>query len=644
MKDTLIKVGVCSPQLKVADCEYNASGILQCVKQAHQQGVQLVCFGELSLLGKTCGDLFLHDCLVEKCNATLQYLAEQTMEIDTIFAVGSILRYKNNLYNCAVIFKNGQILGAVPKIAITHEESRYFASGMNVKEDITIGKFECKLDYSLALQCGKLQSFKFGIIVGELLNSSYNFSQEVNVILNPNTSEMIVGKPQKNEKLLQTFSLWNNCSIISAQNGWGESTGDGVWGGHNIVVQSGVTVKQSLFGEECMFTEIDIQLLKTKLSDDNKKILKSNLQDDNKQISKNNLIYDKVDNKNVFNLPIEEYTNTSKLSTNPYFDDCVDINATCDMILQLQTRGLAKRLQHTCSKSIVLGVSGGLDSTLALIVACLTADYNKMDRKNIIAVSMPCFGTTSRTRSNAQILAEGMGVSFKEIDISKSVKSHFEDIGQDINNTDVTFENAQARERTQVIMDIANQKQGLVVGTGDLSEIALGWATYNGDHMSNYSVNCNIPKTIIQKIVRYYAETYVDKTIAKCMIDIIDTPISPELLPSASDGSIAQKTENLVGPYELHDFFLYYFMQYKFSPSKIFRLACDAFEGKFTNSEILEWEKKFFKRFFSAQFKRSCSPDGVKVFSFSLSPRGGLVIPSDANSTVWLEDLDLIKI
>lgn len=632
MKDGFIKVAAATPEIKVANCAYNAQAIITQAEQAAQKGASLILFPELCVTGYTCADLFLQRTLLDDAERALAEIAEKTALLDIVIVAGLPVRCNNALYNCAAVVYHGEIMGLVPKknIPVYSEfyESRHFSAGEDAAEAVVCGR-KVELNPNLLFRCKSLPDFVLGVEVCEDLwvpsSPSNNLAENgATVLANVSASNETVGKPQYRRMLVQMQSAKLVCAYLFADAGFGESTTDLIFSGHDVIAENGIILAESKRYETGItYADIDLQ----RLSGERRRLTTFP--------SKHESKFKTVE----FELPLRETKLTRKFNKNPFVPQSkADIEQRCMEILTMQATGLRKRLVHIGMKNAVLGLSGGLDSTLALIVTVHAFDLLKLDRKNITAVTMPCFGTTKRTKSNAQLLAEAYGVSFREIDISETVKRHFADIGHDGRTLDVTFENAQARERTQVLMDIANMENALVIGTGDLSELALGWATYNGDHMSMYAVNASVPKTLVRYITQY--EAYKSAApLKKVLLDILDTPVSPELLPP-QDGVISQKTEELVGPYDLHDFFLYYYMRFGFKPSKLYRLAKDAFAGEFEPEEIKKWLVVFLRRFFSQQFKRSCMPDGPKVGSVTLSPRGDLRMPSDADVSAWIKELE----
>lgn len=632
MKDGFIRVAAATPEIRVGDCAFNGESILRLIKKAAENDVSVVVFPELCITAYTCGDLFLQQTLLEKAEDALGEILRQTEALEIVCLVGLPVRKDSALFNCAAVLFQGKILGLVPKQHIPNYsefyEARHFSRGL-AEGNVTLCGQEVFLGWNVLFACTNFPELKIGVEICEDLWVSTPPSCRLaelgaSILCNPSASDEVIGKAEYRRSLISMQSARLLCGYVYANAGLGESTTDMVFAGHNLIAENGALLAQSgLFETGLVFAEIDLH----RLASERRKTTTFITRDEKIHVV-------------PFSLPQKELTLSRKFSPSPFVpQNRQDLDARCRQILTAQATGLATRLRHTQSACAVLGLSGGLDSTLALIVTVRAFDILNLDRAGILAVTMPCFGTTSRTRNNAVELAKVYGASFMEIDIGKAVLQHFADIGQDSAKLDITYENSQARERTQVLMDIANQRGGMVVGTGDLSELALGWATYNGDHMSMYAVNASIPKTLVRHLTAYEADKSTG-TLREILLDVLDTPVSPELLPPDENGDIAQKTEELVGPYELHDFFLYYFMRFGFPPRKIFRLARLAFEGSYAPEVIKKWLVIFLRRFFSQQFKRSCLPDGPKVGTVTLSPRGDFRMPSDACARVWLEDLD----
>ena len=629
-----VRAAAATPALHVADCAYNAQQIIDAMSVYAAQGVQLVCFPEFCLTGYTCSDLFLQQTLLKGAEDGLAAILEASRGLNLVALVGLPVAHDGKLYNCAAVLCNGELLGLVPKQHLPNYgefyEKRHFVPGMAEPECIEFAGQETLIGTRLLFSCKQLKSFVLGVEVCEDLWSPMPPSCALalagaTVIANLSASDETIGKAAYRRQLISGQSARLLCAYLYADAGHGESTTDMTFAGHNLIAENGTLLAETTpFEGGTAMTELDLD----RMVQDRRR---------NTTFMPETAGYTRVE----FELPPVELALTRQVSPTPFVPQDTAARAErCELILRIQAEGLAKRIEHTHAKCAVLGISGGLDSTLALLVAVRALDLLGRPRTDMVAVTMPGFGTTSRTRSNAEILCEKLGVTLRTVSIAAAVRQHFQDIGHDEKVTDVTYENAQARERTQVLMDIANQQNGIVVGTGDLSELALGWATYNGDHMSMYGVNGSIPKTLVRYLVRHAADTCGDEALAAVLYDILDTPVSPELLPAEEDGTIAQKTEDLVGPYELHDFFLYHFIRYGCPPRKILHLAELAFAGRYDRTTILKWLRTFFRRFFQQQFKRSCLPDGPKVGSVTLSPRGDWRMPSDASAALWLRELE----
>ncbi|MEN6316952.1 MAG: NAD(+) synthase [Clostridiaceae bacterium] len=635
-----IKVAAAVPELKIADCIFNAEKIVEMLKEAEESGVQIVVFPELSLTAYTCGDLFQQQLLLQEAINGLRKVAESTRSFNVLAIVGMPLLVDNQLFNCAAVVQEGRILGIVPKTYIPgykeFYEERWFASGNHAKiseaelfgERIPFGTdllFEAKSQYNIC----------FGVEICEDLwapipPSSYQAIAGAALIFNLSASNEIIGKYEYRRELV--FQQSGKCiaGYIYTSSGVDESTTDVVYGGHALIAENGGLLKESerfLRKGHMVMSEIDVQKLQN---------------DRIKDTSFMEGILTRSFRKISFNLnEMQNELLTRHIEPQPFVPSNGNVrDVRCKEIFSIQTAGLARRMAHTGMKKAIVGISGGLDSTLALIVTAKTFDILDIPRENIIAVTMPGFGTTDTTYGNAVQLIRSIKAEFREINIKQACLQHFEDIGHDSSIHDVTYENVQARERMQIMMDIANKQSALVIGTGDLSELALGWCTYNGDHMSMYSVNCSIPKTLIKYLVRWAADNMTEKAAAEVLLRILDTPITPELLPPDKMGKIQQKTEDIIGPYELHDFFLYHTLRYGASPAKVLFLAEQAFKGSYDLNTIKSWLKIFYKRFFQQQFKRSCLPDGPKVGTISLSPRGDWRMPSDASAQMWLKELE----
>lgn len=631
MKDGFIKVAAATPKIKVADPAYNTEEILKIIDETEKKGASILVFSELTISGYTCGDLFLQQPLLTECKNQLLRITKATKDKDMLVVVGCPLVVNNKLYNCAVVIAHGHILGIVPKTHLPNYsefyEVRHFTSGEGLDESITIGDEEyITVCTNQLFRCDEIPELVIACEVCEdlwvpLPPSTYHAMAGATVICNPSASVETTTKESYRRSLVSNQSARLLAAYVYADAGEGESTQDVVYSGHHIICENGsVLAEAKRFTNEIIYADIDIQ----KLAAERRKMTTFPAADRD----------DYVDIR--FSLKVKENKITRTFPKAPFVPDNQDErDKRCDEILSLQSMGLKKRLEHTNCKHAVVGISGGLDSTLAVLVTARAFDLLDIPRENLICVTMPCFGTTDRTYQNAVSLIKELGATLKEVRIEKAVRQHFADIGHDENNHDVTYENSQARERTQILMDMANQYNGMVIGTGDMSELALGWATYNGDHMSMYAVNCSVPKTLVRYLVLYYAETTENKKLSEVLMDVLDTPVSPELLPPV-DGVISQKTEDLVGPYELHDFFLYYMLRFGFPKAKLYRMAKLTFDGVYDDETIKKWLDKFYWRFFSQQFKRSCLPDGPKVGSVAVSPRGDLRMPSDASPTAWL--------
>lgn len=637
MRDGFIKAAAAAPDIKVADCISNTQEIIKKAREMSSAGARIMVFPELCITGYTCQDLFWQETLLESAKEQLLKVAEELKDVEGLIFVGLPLVFRGKLYNTAAALSKGHILGIVPKTYLPNYgefyEARHFTSGKNAEGFIELGGHQIPFGCHLLFTCEEMPELTVAAEICEDLwapnpPSIKHAMSGASVIVNLSASDETVGKADYRRELVKGQSARLLCGYIYAAAGNGESTQDLVFGGQNLICEDGsVLAEAEMFQNQTVYGTLDLQ----KLRGERRRI--STWEEEGCGD------YTRV----AFHLPKEETVAERVFDPNPFVPACQgEREKRCDEILTIQAMGLKKRLEHTHCKTAVLGISGGLDSTLALLVTARAFDFLKLDRSRIIAVTMPCFGTTDRTYTNACEMTRRLGATLIEVDIKKAVLQHFQDIGQDFNNHDVTFENAQARERTQVIMDIANQKGGMVIGTGDLSELALGWATYNGDHMSMYGVNGSIPKTLVRHLVKYYADTCGEEGLSQILLDVLDTPVSPELLPP-EDGQISQKTEDLVGPYELHDFFLYYMLRFHFSPSKIYRMAKIAFKDTYEDEVILKWLKKFYWRFFSQQFKRSCLPDGPKVGSVAVSPRGDLRMPSDACVRVWMDEIEALS-
>ena len=640
MRDGFLKAAALSPALRVADCAYNTQQIIAQLKDAAARGVKLAVFPEFCLTGYTSGDLFLQHTLQQGALTGLQSILDASRELDVVALVGLPLLVRGKLYNVAAVLCRGRLLGLVPKTYLPNYgefyEKRQFTPGSTEVEWVTVCGQQVPFGTSLLFRCCEMPSFVLGVEICEdlwsaLPPSTFHALAGATVVANLSASDETVGKAEYRRALVQNQSARLLCGYLYASAGHGESTQDMVFGGHDLIAENGTLLSEALpFAGGWAETEIDCQRMESERAR-------------NTSFEPSAEGYQTVE----FHLEPTETPLTRWVDPTPFVPHDQRLRAQrCELILKMQADGLAKRLEHARAKTAVIGISGGLDSCLALLVAVRAMKQLGRPTTDVLAVTMPCFGTTRRTRSNAEILCDELHVSFREIDIAATVHSHFADIGQDEKVLDVTFENGQARVRTLELMDLANRTGGLVVGTGDLSELALGWATYNGDHMSMYGVNASVPKTLVRHLVQYEADIAASETLKTVLLDILDTPVSPELLPAKENGDIAQKTEDLVGPYELHDFYLYHVLRFGFGPEKIFRLAKAAFAGRaeYPDSVLYKWLRNFYWRFFAQQFKRSCLPDGPKVGSVTLSPRGDWRMPSDAAAALWLAELEQIPL
>ena len=642
MKYGLIKVAAAIPGVRVADVDYNVKQIESLIAQAEEKGVELLVFPELSITGYTCQDLFRQQLLLDQSESALMVLLEFTRKLDIISVIGMPVRIGALLYNCAVVIQRGTILGIVPKTYLPNYnefyEKRWFASATDLMpQEIYLAGSPIQVS-NTPLVFRTCDGVGFGIEICEdvwaPLPPSNNLALAgADIILNLSATDELLGKHAYLCSLLAQQSARMMCGYVYSSCGFGESTQDVVYGGNAMVFENGrMLSKADRFSLEpqLVIQQIDVERLRTE--------------------RQNNTTFrtaqDGATAAVVLAKPVltRSFELIRDVNPHPFIPSDEQMSECCEEILNIQTMGLCKRLYHTHCDRAVIGISGGLDSTMALLIVVRAFDKLGLSRQGIVGITMPGFGTTDRTHDNAVALMTSLGITQREINIAKSVTQHFEDIGHDASNHDVTYENSQARERTQILMDVANQVGGMVIGTGDLSELALGWCTYNGDHMSMYGVNGGVPKTLVQYLIRYLAQLPVFAPQRDTLIDVVDTPISPELTPADADGNIAQKTEDLVGPYELHDFFLYYHLRWGFSPAKIFILAKKAFAGRYDDNIIKQWLTTFCRRFFNQQFKRSCLPDGPKVGSVSLSPRGDWRMPSDASSALWLKECEHILV
>ena len=634
MKDGFIKVAAAAPEMHLADCAFNAASIIASAHNAAERGADLFVTPELSITGYTCGDLFFQRTLQDAAEKGVEAVLCGTAELPMLVAVGAPVRHLGKLYNCAVLLYQGQILGVVPKSNLPNydefQEMRLFSPAPVGESTVILCGREARFGAGLRFACAELPAFTLGLEICEDLwvpvSPSVAMCRDgATVIANLCASHDGSGKAAEHRALVASHSRSCHCAYILSNAGIGESTGDLVFSGRQLIAENGALLAETkAFSDDMAITEIDVERLTAERCRTNTYPAPAR----------------NAAEAVRFSMPLRETKLTRPAATDPYLpSDPQACAEECACIFSLQTHALARRMKHIGASSAVIGVSGGLDSTLALLAAHGAMKLLGKDASGVTAVTMPCFGTSVRTRDNAGFLCKELGITLREIPIGDAVSGHFADIGHDPENHNVTFENAQARERTQILMDLANENNGLVVGTGDLSELALGWATYNGDHMSMYGVNAGIPKTQIRKIVRWYAETCGREVLRDVLLDILDTPVSPELLPP-KEGQIAQKTEDLVGPYELHDFFLYYILRWGFAPRKILRLACYAFAKEYDRATILHWMKNCYRRFLTQQYKRSCMPDGPMVGPLSLSPRGAWRMPSDAFKTAWMAELE----
>lgn len=638
MKDGFISVACGSPKLRLADCNYNAEQTFTMMRKAAHSGVKFLVLPELGLTGYTCGDLFYQETLLRGAQESLATVLEATRPLELVAAVGLPVRVHNHLYNCGAVIQSGKILGVTAKSHLPNYgefyEKRQFAPAPATVEEISLCGQTVPFGAGLVYECRNVPGLSLGVEICEDLwvpasPSLAMAAAGATIIGNLSASNDLIGKDSYRRQLVSIQSAKLLAGYVYSGAGEGESTSDVVFGAHQIIAENGTLLAERRFEQGLLISEIDVQRLSYE--------------------RRRTQLFQGLKNTDCvtipFTLPVEETKLTRYIAPQPFVPEGKeDRDARCREILLIASLGLKQRLAHTGSKTAVVGLSGGLDSTLAVLITGLAMKMLDRPMTDIIAVTMPCFGTTDRTRNNAVILAEKLGATLRTVDISASVRSHFKDIGHDMEDHSVTFENGQARERTQVLMDIANQSGGIVIGTGDLSELALGWCTYNGDHMSMYAVNTSIPKTLVRHLVAYLARDNAkkDEELKDVLEDILDTPVSPELLPAVK-GRISQKTEDLVGPYELHDFFLYYIVRWGFGPKKVFRLAEYALGGAYSRDVILKWLKTFYRRFFSQQFKRNCLPDGPKVGSVAFSPRGDWRMPSDAKAELWLAEVEEIQ-
>ena len=638
MKNGFVKVAAATPDIRVADVEFNTQNIINAMEEAQKNGAKILVFPELYVTGYTCSDLFDHSVLLKASRKALLEIAENTNDKDMLVFVGAPLEVNGKLYNVAAAMNQGEIIGFTTKTFLPNYgefyEMRQFTPGPQTVREITFEGKKIPFGPQILFQAEGMEEL---VVAAEICEDVWSpippsiqaALEGATVIVNCSASDETIGKDTYRRALISGQSARLISGYIYANAGEGESTTDLVFGGHNIIAENGTVLKESSrYVNEIIYSELDLQ----RITGERRK----------------NTTFQPLDEETLVRIPFTvEETKTFLTRTfpkKPFVPSDEQTRAQrCEEILTIQAMGLKKRLAHTNARTAVVGISGGLDSTLALLVTARAFDMLGRDKKDIIAVTMPCFGTTDRTYQNACEMSKKVGATLIEVPIADAVNVHFRDIGHDPEDHSVTYENCQARERTQVLMDIANKTWGMVIGTGDLSELALGWATYNGDHMSMYGVNASVPKTLVRHLVKYAADDTKDEALKNVLYDVLDTPVSPELLPP-KDGDIAQKTEDLVGPYELHDFFLYFMLRFGYEPSKIFRIACMTFDGEYDKETIFKWLETFCRRFFSQQFKRSCLPDGPKVGTVALSPRGDWRMPSDACVAVWMKDLEACRV
>ena len=638
MKNGFVKVAAATPDIRVADVEFNTQNIINAMEEAQKNGAKILVFPELCVTGYTCSDLFDHSVLLKASRKALLEIAENTNDKDMLVFVGAPLEVNGKLYNVATAMNQGEIIGFTTKTFLPNYgefyEMRQFTPGPQTVREITFEGKKIPFGPQILFQAEGMEEL---VVAAEICEDVWSpippsiqaALEGATVIVNCSASDETIGKDTYRRALISGQSARLISGYIYANAGEGESTTDLVFGGHNIIAENGTVLKESSrYVNEIIYSELDLQ----RITGERRK----------------NTTFQPLDEETLVRVPftVEETKTflTRTFTKKPFVPSDEQTRAQrCEEILTIQAMGLKKRLAHTNARTAVVGISGGLDSTLALLVTARAFDMLGRDKKDIIAVTMPCFGTTDRTYQNACEMSKKVGATLIEVPIADAVNVHFRDIGHDPEDHSVTYENCQARERTQVLMDIANKTWGMVIGTGDLSELALGWATYNGDHMSMYGVNASVPKTLVRHLVKYAADDTKDEALKNVLYDVLDTPVSPELLPP-KDGDIAQKTEDLVGPYELHDFFLYFMLRFGYEPSKIFRIACMTFDGEYDKETIFKWLETFCRRFFSQQFKRSCLPDGPKVGTVALSPRGDWRMPSDACVAVWMKDLEACRV
>lgn len=637
MKDGYIKVAAATPKVRVADCPYNTKLILDEMEDAKDKEVQILVFSELTISSYTCGDLFLQGPLLRDAKKGLLEITKATKGNSMIVVVGVPYIVHQKLYNCAAVIQDGNIMGLIPKTHLPNYnefyEARHFARGKKKVEIIMIGDQMVPFGTNILFECEDIPELVIACEICEdlwvpLPPSTKHAMAGATIICNTSASDETTTKENYRRNLVSNQSARLVSGYIYANAGEGESTQDVVYSGHNLICENGTVLAEAKrFTNETIYAQIDLQRLSSE-----RRRMTTFLDESEEEYFRIRFYMD------IKETPLERnYPKTPFIPS-----DRKERDKRCDEILTIQAMGLKKRLEHTRCQHAVIGISGGLDSTLAVLVTARAFDMLGIPRSNMVCVTMPCYGTTDRTYQNAITLMKRLGANLKEINIIQAVEQHFKDIEHNADNHNVVYENSQARERTQILMDLANKYNGMVIGTGDLSELALGWATYNGDHMSMYAVNSSVPKTLVRYLVLYYAETTKDQALKEVLLDVLDTPVSPELLPPV-DGVISQKTEDLVGPYELHDFFLYYMMRFGFTPKKLFRMAQKTFEDEYDIATIYKWLRTFIWRFFAQHFKRTCLPDGPKVGSVAVSPRGDLRMPTDASVNLWIQELEELK-
>lgn len=646
MKHGFLRVAAASPHIRLADCSYNAKQIINYIEIAEEKGVKLLVFPELCITGYTCGDLFLQDILLRQAMEEVDNIVKATQDKQLIAIVGFPYERHGRLYNTAAVLHRGKILGLVAKMNIPNYgelyESRYFSAGPQEAIKVNFIGEEVYFGSRLLFESMDMPDFILAVEISEDLwapisPSNAHCMAGATVVANLSACNEIIGKAEYRRELIKSQSSRLICGYVYAEAGEGESTTDLVFSGHSLIAENGSLLSEAeLFHSQMIMNDLDLGIIKN-----DRRRMNTYIGQPSVDYAHVKFLFSK-DKEDLHDL--KQYELIRRIDPSPFIPDSIEEKKKrCNDILSIQAMGLKARLSHIGSKCVVIGVSGGLDSTLALLVAHETFEKLGLDKKGILAVTMPCFGTSNRTYNNAKALAECLGVTIMEVNIKDAVTQHFKDIGHDINLYDITYENSQARERTQVLMDLANKHNGLVIGSGDMSELVLGWATYNGDHMSMYGVNASVPKTVIGAMVEWFATSTDKERLSEVLKDILDTPVSPELIPTNNTDEY-QKTEDYIGPYELHDFFIYYVLRYGFSPEKVYRMALVAFSGKYSKEEILKWLKTFYSRFFAQQYKRSCLPDGPKVGRVSVSPRGDLRMPSDAKVKLWLDELERLVV